>query len=374
MPCERLTCLVPTHNRPHFLRRLLKFYSQFPPGFRFLVVDSSNSLAAAENREVIERVRGVLDIDYQHVALSILDKCVQGLEQIQSPFVVLCADDDFLFSDAVWRCVEVLRSEPGVASAMGRTAMINANHPRRWSVVLKGYSIEDDRPLDRCRRMAREWFSNFYAVHRTETLLDNFRVAVANTDFQQSTQLSETLLTQLSVLRGQVKVLPLMYSLREQHRANTGTARRNLRLPHAEMHYQRFRRGLIEQFERAGVDRADVERFIEDSYGQCRDPDPAKWRRRRSSVEVIRKLSRAITDRVADTIWTGCTRHRRLVRASDFAGCESMWHAASELIRAFPDGIATEPSSFNTVGDDALRTRSRAAMAWRCAAETGIGL
>ena len=41
MTNDSLTCVVPTHNRPHFLRRLLHLYSQFSPGFPFLVVDSS---------------------------------------------------------------------------------------------------------------------------------------------------------------------------------------------------------------------------------------------------------------------------------------------------------------------------------------------
>lgn len=350
MTHERLTCLVPTHNRPHFLRRLLMFYAKFPPCFRFHIVDSSNSTASTENRELIEAVRDNLDIDYQHVAMNILDKCVQGLERIRSPFVVFCADDDVLFSAAVWRSVEFLGNEPGFASALGRTAMINANHPRRWSVVLKGYSIEEDWPLDRCRRMASDWFSNFYAVHRTETLLDNFRVAAANTEFQQSAQLSETLLSQMSVLRGRVKVLPQMYSLREQHSANTGAAMRNRRLTDAELHYQRFRGCLIEQCERVGVNRTEAERFVDDSYGHCRDPYPARWRRRRSGVEVFRELARGITDRVADYVWTDSTRHRRLVRDSDIAGCESEWYAAAKLIRDFPDGIATEPSRLNRCG------------------------
>jgi glycosyltransferase domain-containing protein len=346
MICERLTCVVPTHNRPHFLRRLLHFYMQFPPGFPFLVVDSSNSLLASENREVIESVRGSLDIDYQHIGLNFMDKCVQGLERIRSPFVVFCADDDILLPDTVWRCVEFLTNEPGFASAMGRNAMLNVNHSLWCSRILKGYSIEDDRPFDRCRRMARDWFSNFYAVHRTEGLLNNFRITAANADSQRSPQLSETLLSQMSVLIGRVKLLPMMYSLREQHGTNAGSALRNQREPQAELLYQRFRGCLTDQLERTGIDRADVEQFIDDSYGFFRDPNLANRRRPRSVVEVVRQLYRGMTERTVDYFWTDRTRHRRFVRASDLAECESIWHATIKLVRAFPQGIPSDHSSW----------------------------
>ena len=344
MTHERLTCLVPTHNRPHFLRRLFRFYAQFPPGFPFLVVDSSNPAAASENREVIESARGSLDIDYRHFAMNFTDKCVEGLGQIRSLFTVFCADDDLLFPEAVWRSVEFLGNAPGFASAMGRTAMLNVNQPPWWCKVLKGYSIEDDRPFDRCRRMAREWFSNFYAVHRTATLLDTFQITVANTDFQESAHLSEGLLSQLSVLRGRVKVLPQMYSLREQHGANTGTTIRNQGRPEAERHYLQFRGCLTDQIERTGIDRADAERFIDEIYGIYRDPNLVQLRRRRSVVEVIRQVFHGISQRAADFFWTDRTRHRRLVRAGDLVGCETQWRVASQLIREFPRGMAAEDS------------------------------
>lgn len=342
---ERLTCVVPTHNRPHFLRRLLKFYSQFPPGFRFLVLDSSSTVLAAENLEAIECARGSLDIDYRHFAMNFTDKCVEGLGQVRSPFTVFCADDDLLFPDAVWRCVEFLTNEPGFASAMGRVAMLNVNHPLRWCKILKGYSIEDDRPFDRCRRMARGWFCNFYAVHRTESRLDNFRLTAANTDSHGAVHLSEGLLSQLSVLTGRVKLLPQMYLLREQHGGNLGTAMRSLGQPEAERHYLQFRGCLTDQLERSGIDRADAERSIDEIYGIYRDPHLVQLRRRRSAVEMMRQMFRGISQRAADFFRTDGTRHRRLVRAGDLVGCETQWRVASQLIREFPQGMAADHSS-----------------------------
>ncbi|MEK6259344.1 MAG: TIGR00180 family glycosyltransferase [Planctomycetota bacterium] len=346
MTHDSLTCVVPTHNRPHFLRRLLHFYRQFPPGFPFLVMDSSHPAAAAENRAVIESVRESIDVDYQHSDKNVTDKCTQGLEQVRSPFVVFCADDDCLFSDTVWRCVEFLKNEPGYATVMGRTAQVNPRLPRWCCRVLKGYSIEHDHPFDRCQKLAENWFTNFYAVYRTTTMLDIFHITTANTNASLNYHLPEMLFSQLSVLRGRVKVLPQMYSLLEKHDSNAGAAMRTGIRPHAEPMYRRFKGCLADQLVQTGADRLEAEQFIDREYGYFRETNLAIRRRPRSTVEVISHLLSGFREKTAGLWNADFNRHRRFVRASDLVGCEQVWHAAVQLMRDFPLGI---PSNYSTL-------------------------
>ncbi len=339
---DSLICVVPTHNRPQFLRRLLRFYSQFPPGFPFLIVDSSDSSNAAENVSVVNDSPDSLRITYRHINSSVMDKCVQALESLQSPFVVFCADDDLLFPDAVWRCVDVLKSAPDYALVMGCTARLNVDHPNRRCVVLKGYSIEDTKPFDRCRQMAANWMSTFYGVYRTEMLLENFRITAACTDSRITYHMPEMILSQLSVLRGRSKVLPLMYLLRERHDDNAGRSQRTGVRPQAEELYQRFKTGLVQQFVQAGIDQTEAGRFIDDNYGYFREPSFTSWRRKRSADEVVRRLLSGAKDRWIDFVRNEGARHRRFVRARDLAGCEAAWDAAVKLMRDFPRGIKAE--------------------------------
>ena len=123
---------------------------------------------------------------------------------------------------------------------MGRTAVLDVLRPNRRCIVLKEFSLESPKPFDRCRQIAANWFSNFYAVHRTEVLLDNFRLTAAHTDFRPTLHISEMLLSQLSVLRGRVKILTQMYSLREQHAGNAGSARSVCDQAQMELLYCRF--------------------------------------------------------------------------------------------------------------------------------------
>ena len=347
MTQEHLTCVVPTHNRPQFLRRWLRFYAQFPPGFSIIVVDSSEPAAAAENRTAIEGAPRELKIEYRHLSLGFNDKCVRGLELVRTPCAMFCADDDLVFPDAARQCAEFLKREPGYASVMGRTAQLDAKLPDWCCTVLKGYSIEDDEPLKRCRRMASIWFTNFYAVYRTQTLLDNFRVTAANTDFRHSVHMPEMMMTQLSVLRGRVKVLPLMFSLLERHATNTSGAQQVRVRLHAELHYERFRRCLADQCVQTGIGRAEAERFIDDSYGFFANPNLENRRRPRSTAERIRRLLRQVVAQTLNFLGrddNGGSTSSRLVRARDVAGSEPIWDAAVKLIRDFPQGIPSDHS------------------------------
>lgn len=348
MTRENLTCLVPTHNRPSFLRRLLCFYTQFSPDCSFLVADSSENSAASENRRAIESCKNELEIEYFRCESEggFYGKSVLALERIRSPFVVLCADDDLLVPSTLSKCVDFLANQPEYASAMGRTVLLNTSRASwRGSLrVLKGYSIEDEHPFSRCRQMATQWFSNFYAVARKESLVASFRIAAAAANPKSLPQLPEMLLSHLSLLSGKAKVLPLMYSVWQRHSSNWGSATCKQIQPQAEQRYQQFKDILADQFVQVGVSRAESEKCIDDWYGHFRFPDLSSRRHNRSIGQRVDRALRGLAERVLDSIWTERVRHCRSVRASDLVGCESTWEAAVKLIRDFPHGIADEPA------------------------------
>jgi glycosyltransferase domain-containing protein len=344
MSPDELTCVIPTHNRPQFLRRLLHCYAQIPPNFRFFVADSSGPAAAAENRAVIEGVQPTLDVTYEHFDLNFTAKCAHALQRVPTPYVVFCADDDYVFSRTAGQCVEFLKQEPAFESAQGRTVEVRPKHPAWCSRVLKGYSIEHDVPFVRCRQLAATWFTNFYAVYRTATLREIFRLTAENTNSALGYQLPEMLVSQLSVLRGKLKVLPTIHSLMERHDSNAGAATRKGVRPQAEALYERFKTCLTEQFVLTGADRAEVEAFIDREYGYFRETNLAIRRRPRSTGEVIVNFLSAIRENVVG--WSGGSNlHRRFVRASDLAGCEPVWQAAVQLVQQFPQGISAEQAN-----------------------------
>jgi glycosyltransferase domain-containing protein len=205
MTSPRVTCLIPTHNHPQFLRRLLAYYSEFSPVYPVVVVDFSKPEESEENRATVSECQRKFGITYRHDDTDFLSKCIRALEIVKTPFVALCADDDVLFPETVLQCAEFLSHNPGYSSALGRVALLRPSNPKWTTQVLRGYSIEDDSSLERCRRLADVFFTNFYAVYRTEVLLENYLVTAQHTDASANSLLPEMLLGQLSVLRGRLK-------------------------------------------------------------------------------------------------------------------------------------------------------------------------
>ncbi len=338
MAGDPITCMIPTHNRPRFLRRLLHFYGCLNPGYPFLVMDSSDRRNAAENVAIVNAMPAEMRISYRHSDANVIDKCVQGIESIQTPFIVLCADDDVLFPDAVRSCVSFLEQHPSYSSAMGRTAQLNPTLPVRCCRVLKGYSIENESPFDRCRALANNWFTNFYAVYRQQTLFDIFQITASSTDSLVNYHIPEMMLSQLSALRGPIRVLPIMYSLMERHNTNAGAAMRVGVRPQAEPLYQRFRTALLEQLTAAGTGRVAAEQFIDTAYGYFREPSLAVRRRRRPLYDRMGHWGHGALE-MFGLVQAEGNQHRRFIRADDLVGCEAVWQLAVQLMKDFPLGF-----------------------------------
>lgn len=334
-----ITCLVPTHNRPQFLRRLLHFYQQFPPGFAFFIADSSHAAAVAENFAAIDQARESLDITYQHFNVDLINKCTRALEQIRTPYVVFCADDDFLFPAAVERCVRFLETQPGYSVAQGIMAVMNCKRPGAPYHASAGFSISDDRALVRCSKMASLWFSTFYGVYRTETLLENFQITAANLDCLRSYFIPEMLMSQLSVLKGRVRVFPEIYYLLEAHDANLGSSPKVTEPKDAEELYLQFRTCLSSQFEQTGISRASAERLVDKWYGFMLDFGAAKSRNKTLSMPRVRRSLKRIWRKILNLFITDGIIYRRPVRPSDLRGQEDIWNAARHLMATYPNGL-----------------------------------
>ena len=107
---KNVTVIIPAHNRPERLRRLLGYYSGC--GLRILVPDSSDQ---CYNGDVSSP-----DVTYIHrPGLHFLLKIKEILPLISTDYVLYCADDDFIVPSAIARMVEFLDDNPDYSIAQG---------------------------------------------------------------------------------------------------------------------------------------------------------------------------------------------------------------------------------------------------------------
>ncbi|TWU16530.1 TIGR00180 family glycosyltransferase [Allorhodopirellula heiligendammensis] len=219
-----LTLLTPTHNRPPFLRRMIRFFSQIELAFPIVIVDSSDSEHAAQNRRICEDAANTLNVLYRHHGLPFDLKCYQGLSEVETPYVSFCADDDFQFPAVVQQCVEFLIQNDDYSVAQGRVIHASNSRTAHDSIfdchLLDAYDIQDSDAAERFRQIATRTFSTFYGVYRTPQLTNSFAEVVEYTDYQQGRVFTEAFLLALSVISGKVKVLPGVQYLQETHGNN----------------------------------------------------------------------------------------------------------------------------------------------------------
>src|SRR5438132_10402716 len=101
-----VTVLIPTFNRPDLLARLLRVLSKNPNVPRLIVADSSDVGVRARNRAMVEGFENHLTyLEYLNTVKP-LDKFADALDRVDTPFVLICADDDFLFLESAAECVQ----------------------------------------------------------------------------------------------------------------------------------------------------------------------------------------------------------------------------------------------------------------------------
>lgn len=110
MTLQNVTVIIPAHNRPERLRRLLDYYSR--TDIKILVPDSSDQpFADAEKYP---------DVTYLHrPKLHFLLKLREVLPMICTPYVLYCADDDFTVPSGIARMTAFLDAHPDYSTAQG---------------------------------------------------------------------------------------------------------------------------------------------------------------------------------------------------------------------------------------------------------------
>ncbi|MBK5536302.1 TIGR00180 family glycosyltransferase [Pseudomonas sp. TH08] len=206
---EQLTIVLISHERPAFLRRAIRFYSSLP--CRILVLDSSAAALAGIPAEFT-------NVDYQHLPQfgywGIRAKLAYGVEQLQTPYMVFAADDDFLVHDALHEAVAFMDANPDYSLCHGYSLMYLAlansvNYYRRDKKVCEDYSA--DQAEERLLDYMHQYLPPFYAVQRTAILRDWYAAMPQDTIFQWQ----EVGHTFYMLARGKVRILPIPYVVRE---------------------------------------------------------------------------------------------------------------------------------------------------------------
>src|SRR6185312_6656245 len=201
MPSHDLTILLPLKGRDDFSLRWFRYASMHSLPYKVLVADGGHD----EGLESQLRRDGIFDrIDCDYVRYPFdysieifLRKMADALRRVQTPFVVIANNDDFIFFEALAISVAFLKGNPDFASSRGEiwdfavSGGVRSPIYGRMIGVRKLYfhpSVGGDSAQERVEDMAVKFHSAGHDIVRTpvladiyarivETGLDDFRFA-----------------------------------------------------------------------------------------------------------------------------------------------------------------------------------------------------
>jgi glycosyltransferase domain-containing protein len=219
---EKLTLVIPTHNRHPYLARVLDYYKGWK--VRLIIADSSTTAFTGTMPPHVE---------YRHLpGVSYASKFEQVLPDIQTPYLLLAADDDFIALAAVIKAIDYMGVHPECSCAQGWHAEFTRYSGQivQWMaahIFATNYRIDGATAASRLNQQASLYMNNFYALHRTEVLRDCFcrvipklpqEVLARRADMMELAQAFTT------VIWGTHIILPMLWIGREKMPVSLGNS------------------------------------------------------------------------------------------------------------------------------------------------------
>lgn len=214
---EHFTLLIPTYNRTSLLKKLLQYLKAHSVHFPILVLDSSIPDVIEKNAALISRLNmnNIHHVAYPNDTQP-FKKIADGFQRVSTPFSGMCADDDIIFIDALYDCVDFLLNNPDYGLAHGLYCAfwdlekeITINR-----LIYERPSLDNALPEHRICQLMQHYEATTYAIHRTCFAKQAFKKAAS----LDSILFQELLSSVLCVLYAKTARIPKMYNARSNER------------------------------------------------------------------------------------------------------------------------------------------------------------
>ncbi len=210
---QDVTVIIPAHNRPGRLRRLLDYYSG--TGINILVPDSS-----AERFVYADSYSNVV---YRHYpGMHFLLKIQAILPLISTSYVLYCADDDFAVPEGIEQMATFLSDHPDYSIAQGHylTFTERGGQISFYPRYIRNFDkrITGDTPRERLLQEKDMYASLLYGVVRTDAFRKIYTACFDENGVPRFRNLflAEEYFNHAALILGKYATLPYFYSARER--------------------------------------------------------------------------------------------------------------------------------------------------------------
>ena len=228
------TIIIPTYNRPDYLKRILNYYNEDGgEKYKIVVADSSSDENKKLNEEIISSFLNlnILHLSDYPTTIDGLYKIVDALNYVNTKYCVFCADDDFVTPNGINQSVDFLEKNPDFTVAQGYYISFHLKTDKRgkqefcWTPIYPYKSITFPDAKSRLNFHFSNYYPTVYGVHRTDFLKMIFNETLK---FPDDVRFGELLPSMLTLIYGKMKRLDVFYAARESIPGSAGQTSENL--------------------------------------------------------------------------------------------------------------------------------------------------
>lgn len=216
--------LIPTHNRPEFLKRVLEYYLKNGNYFNFIITDSSNRTNKIKNKKIVSEFKNLKILYKNNLSEKLVQsiKFAETIKLVKSKYCVFCGDDDFIVPAAIVQSVKFLEKNTDYVSAHGE--YIGFHYFRRfpqkfrlwWKIRYQPHDIDEDSALKRLEFHLKNYVHVIWSVKRTVIAKRCYKEFLASHyDSKVLAVMGELSPDSLTVIYGKVKNLKILYGARQ---------------------------------------------------------------------------------------------------------------------------------------------------------------
>ena len=220
-----LTIVVPTKNRPLWLLRVFKYYSEYNFQGKILIADSSDERLLSQIKKQVHKFQN-LNIKILHYPdLNCESAIYSASKNIVTSYSVFLADDDIILLGGLIEAVNFLKKNKTYVGAVGKSFMFGTINGSPFGKInsvidynLRSYDNEDS------YKRIEDYFSDIkalcFAVVKTEVFKKSYEIIISLEKLYQTFILGENLQAICYLTEGKIIKLENEYLIRQFHSAN----------------------------------------------------------------------------------------------------------------------------------------------------------
>ena len=264
--------IIPTYNRPYFLRRILDYYNSYKVNYNIIVADSSSKDNKKLNKDIISSYPKlkILYIDQFPMKMVSHQKFGQMVKYAKSKYVCFCADDDFITPSGIKEAINFLEKNPDYSSAHGTyisfyifKSLFNSKS-FWWKFIYPYKSITSLSPKERLISHLSNYYQVLWAVRRTGVVKKSYEEFIK---FKVDPILfGELLPDMLTLMCGKMKRLNTFYGARQAFSTSYSywpSVQDSIKMGTYKAAYRDFRNCIASNLQKFGILKQEAEKIVD---------------------------------------------------------------------------------------------------------------